>query len=558
MTAWLASWILLSLIALPAIGALMVMLSAPGSGHPRRSATLFSLLALMLAIAVPIVAGTSDTGVAGVWSGDESLFDVRLQWLGSHAALDRGGINFHVGIDAVSFWLILLTAGLVFLTFWSGVSAPRHRSREFYSLMLLVESGLLGLFCARDLLLFYVFFEIVLVPLYFIVAGWGDQGGRRAAAYFFIYTLTGSILTFAGVLYLAYAGWQDPAIGRFTFDMETLYAVGQQLPPFTQKCLLIALAAGFAVKVPLFPFHTWLPQAYAEAPAAGTVLLAALVSKMGAYGFLRLVLPMLPTAAREMAPLLAALAIVGILYAGLAAWAQADVKRLIAYSSISHLGFCLLGMFSFKSAGLTGSLLGMVNHGLAIGALFLIAGMLEARGASDRLVRMSGLARRMPWLAFFLVFFTLSSIGLPGLNGFVGEFLMLVGVFSSRGTADGLQPGPLGPWYAGLAALGILLSAIYMLRLCERVLCGPQREPGERPADLSRRDIGVLASLAIPCLLIGIWPRPMLDSIQTGITTQIVVHVAGPDIKRQSPDLQSASTAATADPHAGTARGVLP
>jgi NADH-quinone oxidoreductase subunit M len=255
--------------------------------------------------------------------------------------------------------------------------------------------------------------------------------------------------------------------------------------------------------------------------------------KLGTYGFLRLSLPMLPAATIEMAPIMAGLAIIGIIYGALVAWVQTDVKKLVAYSSVSHLGFCILGMFSLKMAGLTGSLLYMVNHGLSTGALFLVVGMLYERYHTRQVDEIGGLARRMPWLAFFLVFFTLSSIGLPGLNGFVGEFLVLLGTFSSQTTLDGNAAGPLGVRYAAVAVIGIVLSAIYMLWMCERVLFGPLREPPGTPdmslgqgADLNRREISILAPIAAACLFIGVWPRPLLDSMQAGLQQHVAMYVA--------------------------------
>jgi NADH-quinone oxidoreductase subunit M len=301
-----------------------------------------------------------------------------------------------------------------------------------------------------------------------------------------------------------------------------------------QWWLFLAFAAGFAIKVPLFPFHTWLPLAHTEAPTAGSVLLAGILLKLGTYGFLRFSLPLFPEASVVFAPLMGVLAVVGIIYAALVAWAQDDFKKLIAYSSVSHLGFCILGMFSLKSAGLSGSLLYMVNHGLSTGALFFVVGMIYERYHTREFDRLGGLGRPMPWLAFFLIFFTLSSIGLPGLNGFVGEFLVLVGTISSA-TSMTSSPGPLGVGYAVLAATGIVLSAIYMLYMCRRLLFGSVKEPAGTPdrssglsVDLCRREVGVLAPIAFCCLLIGVWPNLLLSSIQPAAEKQVLERIIGP------------------------------
>ena len=534
MTGWLTHWVLTLLIATPLVGAIAIGLLRGGSdARVRQQALGWSVITLAIAFAVLVLfcQGTPADASAG-WNAGQILLSQKLAWFGDSDAKSGMDLAYHVGIDGVSLWLVMLAALLAPLAIWASFDGIRERVREYYVLLLLLEAGMLGVFCARDLLLFYVFFEFTLIPLFFVIGIWGGPERRRAASTFFVYTMSGSVLMFAGVLYLAFAAASSPAVGRFTFDMETLYKVGQGLPLDTQRCLFVALAAGFAIKVPLFPLHTWLPLTYCEAPTAGTVLLAGVLSKLGTYGFLRLVLPMLPAATAEFAPLIACLAIVGILYAALVAWVQTDIKRLIAYSSVSHLGFLVLGLFSLKMAGLTGSLLGMVNHGLATGALFLLVGMIHDRCGTRQMNELGGLARRMPWLAFFLVFFTLSSIGLPGLNGFVSEFLVLLGTFASPAESDRLPGGPLGPAFAIPAALGIILGAIYMLWLCERVLFGPAKEDADSPSDtpvkrkdLGRREIAILAPIAILCVLLGVWPKPMIQSMQAGLTTQIVAHV---------------------------------
>ncbi len=538
------AWILTLLIALPLVGAVAVGLTEAretdnaGARRIRRTAMGFSVATVVLSLlAILLFFRATDRNGQSLAEQGRYALCLDRPWVSDEetapsATRGAGYVDFryHVGVDGISLWLVVLTAGITPLALWSGFSSIRWRVKEYHVLMLLLEAGMIGVFCARDLLLFYIFFEFTLIPLYFIIGIWGGPKRRQAAGKFFIYTFAGSVLTFAGVLFLAYQAYSLPTsqfgVGVFTFDLETLYAL--RLPPETQWWLFIAFAAGFAIKVPLFPFHTWLPLAHTEAPTAGSVLLAGILLKLGTYGFLRFSLPMLPAATVVFAPLMAILAIGGILWGALAAWVQQDIKKLIAYSSVSHLGFCILGMFSLKSAGLTGSVMYMVNHGLSTGALFLVIGMIYERYHTRRFDQLGGLARPMPWMAFFLIFFTLSSIGLPGLNGFVGEFLVLLGTLTSN--ADGA--GPLGIIHAAFAALGIILGAMYMLYLCQRVLFGPLREPAGTPdtslglsRDLNTREIGILAPIAAACLLLGLFPNTILSSIRPAADKQILARL---------------------------------
>jgi len=556
MSEFLSDWILTVLIAVPLIGAIAIGWSGRRSdagNHDRRvarAALLYSLLTLVLAIVAVVLffqaRGRDHQFIAT--SGDYALSQ-NLSWVTDagpnfNAPRAKGYIDFRyrVGVDGLSLWLLVLTAVITPLSIWASFSGIRQRVRDYYILMLLLEAGMLGVFCARDLLLFYIFFEFTLIPLFFLIGIWGGPDRRRAAGTFFLYTFSGSVLTFAGVLYLAYQAYALPpsrgGVGVFTFDLETLY--GLQLGYTTQCWLFLAFAAGFAIKVPLFPFHTWLPLAHTEAPTAGSVLLAGVLLKLGTYGFMRFSLPMLPDASRTFAPFMALLAVIGIIYAALVAWVQNDVKKLVAYSSVSHLGFCILGMFSLKTPGISGSLIYMVNHGLSTGALFLVVGMIYERYHTRQMKEIGGLARPMPWLAFFLIVFTLSSIGLPGLNGFVGEFLVLLGAFTSRTDAFNSPAGPLGITYAIVAASGIILSAIYMLHMCQRVLFGPLKHPENTPdlshgltADLTPREIGILAPIAVLCLVIGIWPNLLLHSIGPAADRQILSRVFEYDDKDQ-------------------------
>ncbi|MCG3130853.1 MAG: NADH-quinone oxidoreductase subunit M [Phycisphaerae bacterium] len=545
----MSSWILTLVIFAPlaGVGALALM-----RGENKRAIERVALGASLAALVLAAVAAAlffQDAPKGGF--GLKATYAWLEGGAGGGALPDGGGsvggvdVAYRVGVDGISIWLLLLTAFLTPLAIASSFSAIQERVREYYILMLLLETAMLGVFCALDLLLFYIFFEFTLVPLFFLIGIWGGSERRRASVKFFLYTLAGSMITFAGVLYTAYYAYRSGA-GAFTLNLEELMRLSREgaFPAGVQGWIFLSFAAGFAIKVPLFPLHTWLPLAHTEAPTAGSVILAGVLLKLGTYGFCRLSLPLLPEASRAFAPALAVLAIVGIIYTALAAWVQTDVKKLVAYSSVSHLGFCMLGLFSMKLAGMNGAVMYMINHGLSTGALFLVIGCLYERYHTREFAKLGGLARRMPVMAFFLMVFTLSSIGLPGLNGFIGEFLVLLGTATSGSTLDGLAPGPLGFSYAAVAATGIILGAVYMLYMCGRVLFGPLVEPvggghggdvehggsvdhgghdGEdhRGGDLTRREVAILAPIAALCLLLGVYPKPMLASIQAAAEANI-------------------------------------
>ncbi|MGB2985299.1 MAG: NADH-quinone oxidoreductase subunit M [Phycisphaerae bacterium] len=528
------SWILTLAIFSPLLGALALWVPRRGDDVAiRRGAFFFSLVTF--GITVGCVVEFCRKPADALAGPGAYLLTAHVPWIVSgeqeSAAIN---IGYRVGVDGISIWLLALTALLSPLAIWSSFTAISTRVREYYILMLLLQVGLMGVFCATDLLLFYVFFEFTLIPLFFLIGIWGGPERRRAANKFFIYTIAGSVLTFAGVVYLAYFTYTVTEPHTITLNLRTLTLMGQlgYIPANVQWWLFLAFAAGFAIKVPLFPFHTWLPLAHTEAPTAGSVILAGVLLKLGTYGFCRLSIPILPDASFELAPVVAVVAIIGIIYAALAAWVQTDVKKLVAYSSVSHLGFCMLGLFSLKVAGISGGVVYMVNHGLSTGALFLVVGCLYERYHTRDINKIGGLARQMPWLAFFLVFFTLSSIGLPGLNGFVGEFLVLLGTATSALVTDGLPPGPLGYGYVIPAALGIILGAVYMLWMCQRVLFGPLKEPPNTPdtstgltKDLTRREIGILVPIALCCVLIGVYPKPILGEFEVAIKQNILPNL---------------------------------
>lgn len=428
-------------------------------------------------------------------------------------------VRYHVGIDALSGALIALTGLLAPLSIACGFLAIRSRTREYYAWLLLLTAGVFGVFAARDVLLFYIFFEFTLVPLYFLIGIWGGPERRYAANKFFLFTFVGSVITFAGIVYLAIRAAQLGGSDLLTFDLAMLSEL-RGLSLAEQSLLFLALFAGFAIKVPFFPLHTWLPLAHTEAPTAGSVMLAGVLLKLGTYGFLRFSLPMVPDGALAWAPAMGWLAIIGIIYGALCCWVQQDVKKLVAYSSVSHLGFCMLGMFSLTAVGLSGSVLYMVNHGISTAALFLVVGMIYERYHTRDIDAIGGLARRMPIMASFLILFMLSSIGLPGLNGFVSEFTVLFAAYNSQ---------TLGPTFGALGATGILLGAIYMLYMVGKVLFGELKEPEHTPDtsaglthDLTPREIAILAPLAVLVIALGVAPRLITDTLDPALKTQIV------------------------------------
>ena len=422
------------------------------------------------------------------------------------------GIQYYVGVDGISLLLVLLTTFLSAIAILSSYTAITTAVKEYMICMLLLETGMLGVFVALDLVLFYIFWEGMLIPMYFLIGVWGGPRRIYATLKFFLYTMAGGVLMLIGIISLYYLNGARPG-GEYTFDLLKLY--GLPLPLGTQLWLFLAFAVAFAIKVPMFPFHTWLPDAHVEAPTAGSVILAGVLLKMGTYGFLRFALPLFPEATRYFAPLFAWLAVVGIIYGALVSMVQPDLKKLVAYSSVSHLGFVMLGTFALTLQGVTGGLIQMINHGLSTGALFLLVGMIYERRHTRMIADFGGLARIIPIFTVCFLIVTLSSVGLPGLNGFVGEFLVLAGTFRVN--------VPL----AVAAGLGVILAAVYMLWMFQRVMFGAvTHEENRRLLDLSPRELATLVPVIVFIVWIGIYPKPFLQPTEASLKQLLAqVHV---------------------------------
>ncbi len=402
------------------------------------------------------------------------------------------GASYHMGIDGISLLLILLTTYLMVLSVLSSWSAVEKGIKEYMIAFLLLETGMIGTFCALDLVLFYIFWEFTLIPMYLIIGVWGGPRRVYAAVKFFLYTMAGSVLMLVAILALHFL--HAKATGQHTFDLFALYKT--PLAMKTQLLLFAAFAVAFAIKVPMFPFHTWLPDAHVEAPTAGSVILAGVLLKMGTYGFIRFAIPLFPAAAHKAIPWVSVLALIGIIYGALVSMMQDDLKKLVAFSSVSHLGFVMLGMFAFTMQGVQGSIYQMLNHGVSTGALFLLVGMIYERRHTRLIASFGGLAKVMPVFATFFMIVALSSIALPGTNGFVGEFLILLGTFRAN------------PVYAILGATGVIWGAAYMLWMFQRVMFGPITNPeNEKLRDLNLREILTLVPIVIMIFWMGIFPK---------------------------------------------------
>ena len=475
------------LLAIPVVGAVLLLFV------PRRQTQALFFLAL-LASALAFLWSLKVLKLFDGAQGEMQMIE-RAEWMPAF------GIEYIVGIDGLSLFLVLLTTLLMPLAILASWSI-KDKVKEYLVFMLLLETGMLGAFVALDLFLFYVFWEVMLVPMYFLIGVWGGARRIYAALKFVIYTMAGSLLMLVAIIYLATRYAQETQ--TLTFDLLRLYNL--HLPYEQQSWLFFAFALSFAIKVPLFPFHTWLPDAHVEAPTAGSVILAGVLLKLGTYGFLRFAIPLFPDAALAAAPLFIALAVIGIIYGAVVAMMQTDIKKLVAYSSVSHLGFVMLGLFAFNVQGIQGAIYQMLNHGLSTGALFLLVGMIYERRHSRLIADYGGLWKQVPIFSALLLAVTFSSIGLPGLNGFVGEFLIMLGAFS------------VTPLWTAAAATGVILGAIYMLWMIRRVIFGPLNHPeNQKLTDLNGREILILAPILALIVLMGVYPQPFLDRMKPSV-----------------------------------------
>jgi NADH-quinone oxidoreductase subunit M len=523
--------LLTATIFTPLLGAVFVLLQ-PDERATWRSAFIFSLLPLGLSF---YLYAAFVPGVAG------------YQFVEHGAWIPEFGITYYLGMDGISLFLVILTTILFTLSLlYSGGGDIEKRPREFCFFMLVLETGLLGALLSIDLFLFYVFWEVMLIPMYFLIGIWGHGRKLYAAFKFILYTMLGSILMLIAILYLVSEAHAH--FGYWTFDLPDLYRV--PLSPDTARWLFAAFAFGFAIKVPLWPVHTWLPDAHTEAPTAGSVILAGVMLKLGTYGFLRFAIPLFPQVAVETAPLFLALAVIGIIYGALVAMVQPDLKRLVAYSSVSHLGFVMLGIFALDPQGMQGALYEMLNHGVSTGALFLLVGMIYLRRHTREISEFGGLWHSVPIYAAIFMVVMLSSIGLPGLNGFVGEFLILLGAYLTRSLA------------ADIAVIGLILGALYLLYAYERVMFGPiTKAVNQTIRDLGAREIAVMVPLVALMLFMGIYPQPLLRRMGPSLDVVLSrVHVAQAQLDRKHnalamaampwPDSQPSSVQRVQRPHA--------
>jgi NADH-quinone oxidoreductase subunit M len=447
-------------------------------------------------------------------------------------------IRYHLGIDGLSLWLVLLTTLTMPVAIAASWQAIETRVKAYLFLMLLLETAMVGTFLALDLFLFYVFWEVMLIPMYFLIGIWGGPRRIYAAVKFFLYTISASLLMLVGILFLVYKA--KATGGPYAFDLLPMY--GLELSRQAQLWLFAAFALAFAVKVPMFPFHTWLPDAHVEAPTAGSVILAGVLLKMGTYGFLRYAMPLFPEAVHAFWPVVMALSVIGIVYGAWMATVQPDVKKLVAYSSVSHLGFVMIGLFALTPMGVQGAILQMVNHGLSTGALFLLVGMLYERRHTREIAAYGGITKVVPVFAVFFMLVTLSSIGLPGLNGFVGEFLTLVGTFTAE------PPG--SRWIAAIAATGMIWSAVYMLWMFQRVMFGPlDKAENQKLTDLDAREVALLLPVALFIVWIGVYPNTFLARTAPAVDAFIARVEQGKVAGQEAPsDAPAAAVSAAGEP----------
>jgi NADH-quinone oxidoreductase subunit M len=493
----------------PLVGALVLFLLPDRPKLVSRVAT--AVVGLDLLLSLPLWFGWANAPADA--EGFRFVFDA--PWV------DSLGIGYRIGVDGISMLMVMLTTLLGFIAVLSSWTAVTKRTRPYYAFLLLLQTGMLGVFVSLDMFLFYVFWEVMLIPMYFLIGVWGGARRRYAAIKFFLYTLAGSLLMLLGILALVWFHAQQTGIT--TFDIRALQAMGGWTDWFAlQQWIWWALFLGFAIKVPMVPFHTWLPDAHVEAPTAGSVILAGVLLKMGTYGFLRFSLPIMPEATHRYVPIMLTLCVIGVIYGAMVAMVQKDWKKLVAYSSVSHLGFAMLGVFALNTQGLTGGVLQMVNHGISTGGLFLLIGMVYERRHTRKIAEFGGLWKTMPLFAVFFLIMMLSSIGMPALNGFVGEFAVLYGLV--------LLPNKI---WVFLGATGLILGAAYMLWLYQRTMFGKLDRPeNEALTDLTPREIVTLLPLAALALWIGLQPGPIIDKIKAPVerlTAQVGAVVSDPE-----------------------------
>ncbi|GAB4294104.1 MAG: NADH-quinone oxidoreductase subunit M [Desulfuromonadia bacterium] len=476
---------------LPLIGAILILFIPKQNHSIHRGVALATTLVTFL-VSIPLVTGFQTNA--------EFQFVEKMPWI----AVGPFQMNYHLGIDGISLWLVILTTFIMPIAVLSTWTAVEEHVKEYMICLLLLQVGMLGAFIALDLFLFYIFWEVMLIPMYFIIGIWGGKNRIYAALKFFIYTMAGSVLMLVALIFLYFKA------GAGDFNLTHFYNLN--LDPQTQTWLFLAFALSFAIKVPMFPLHTWLPDAHTEAPTAGSVILAAILLKMGTYGYVRFAMPLFPDATARFTPLIATLSVIGIIYAALVAMVQEDVKKLVAYSSVAHLGFVMLGVFALTPQGVAGGMLQMLNHGVSTGALFLIVGFIYERRHTRMIVDFGGLAKQMPVFATIFMIVTFSSIGLPGTNGFVGEFLVLVGSYQSL------------KWYTVIATTGVIFAAVYMLWMFQRVMFGQLTNPKNKELeDLNGRELAVILPLVVMIFVMGLYPKPFLDTMAPSIEKMIAV-----------------------------------
>lgn len=498
------SYLLTYLLAVPVIGSILILFIN------KEKAQLIKYTGL----AISIIAFIISLIIYFDFDNQSSTF----QFVNKFNWIKDLNISFHVGIDGLSMLLILLTTFLTPLTLVSSWNGIKKKVKEFTFFMLFLELGMLGVFASLDMFLFYVFWEVMLIPMYFIIGIWGGERRIYASIKFFIYTMAGSLLMLVAIIWLVV--YSAEMLGGFTTNLLDLYKTGPTIDRTIQGFLFLAFALSFAIKVPLFPFHTWLPDAHVEAPTAGSVILAGVLLKMGTYGFLRFNLPLFPQAAIDYSGLISVLAVIGIIYGALVAMVQTDMKKLVAYTSVSHLGFVMLGIFALNQEAVQGAVIQMINHGLSTGALFLLVGMIYERTHTRKIADYGGIAKLVPWFSFAFLFTSLSSIGLPGLNGFVGEFLILAGAFKSTVLNSW--------WFAIFAATGVIFAAVYLLWMYKKVAFGEvTNENLNSLTDLNFREKLVLIPIFIFIVWIGIYPGTFLK-VSEKSSEKVIEQVINP------------------------------